>query len=151
EPAVKSDPKRRDFWRTDAYDKRWKKALSFGGRIRPSTTGLIVALFFTGGLALASSNPEDGNAGILSPAYWQQRSAAESSEVETTEEQPADTPATEPPSQPQPEPSVQPDVTKQQLPEDATENQEPQDTGDSTQQTQSATPNNRTPNQAPQS
>lgn len=151
EPAVKSNPKRRDFWRTDAYDKRWKKALSFGGRIRPSTTGLIVALFFTGGLALASSNPEDGNAGVLSPAYWQQRSAAESSELETTPEEPVETPATEPSYQPQPEPSVQPDVTEQQLPEDATENQEQQDTSDSTQQSQSATPDNRTPNQAPQS
>lgn len=146
-----TDSKRRDFWRTDAYDKRWKKALSFGGRIRPSTTGLLMALLLTGGLALASSNPEDGNAGILSPAYWQQRSATESSEVKTTEEEPVETPATEPSYQPQPEPSVQPDVTEQQLPEDATENQEQQDTSDSTQQSQSATPNNRTPNQAPQS
>src|SRR5699024_10921653 len=147
----KSDPKRRDFWRTDAYDKRWKKALSFGGRIRPSTTGLIVALFFTGGLALASSNPEDGNAGILSPAYWQQRSAAAASEVETTEEEPAETPAPEPSDQTPAEAAVQPEVTEQQLPEDATETQEQQDTRDSTQQSQSATPNNRTPNQAPQS
>ena len=144
EPPVKSNPKRRDFWRTDAYDKRWKKALSFGGRIRPSTTGLIVALFFTGGLALASSNPEDGNAGVLSPAYWQQRSAAESSEVETTEEEPVETPATEPSYQPQPEPSVQPEVTEQQLPEDATENQEQQDTGASTEQSPA-------PSQDPQS
>lgn len=134
EPPVKSNPKRRDFWRTDAYDKRWKKALSFGGRIRPSTTGLIVALFFTGGLALASSNPEDGNAGILSPAYWQQRSAAESSEVETTEEEPAETPATEPSYQPQPEPSLQPEPTDEQNPEGFSQNQEQLDTGASTEQ-----------------
>ena len=134
EPPVKSNPKRRDFWRTDAYDKRWKKALSFGGRIRPSTTGLIVALFFTGGLALASSNPEDGNAGVLSPAYWQQRSAAESSEVETTEEEPVETPATEPSYQPQPEPSLQPEPTDEQNPEGFSQNQEQLDTGASTEQ-----------------
>ena len=144
EPAVKSNPKRLDFWRTDAYDKRWKKALSFGGRIRPSTTGLIVALFFTGGLALASSNPEDGNAGILSPAYWQQRSAAESSEVETTPEEPVETPATEPSYQPQPEPSLQPEPTDEQNPEGFSQNQEQLDTGVSTEQSPA-------PSQAPQS
>ena len=144
EPPVKSNPKRRDFWRTDAYDKRWKKALSFGGRIRPSTTGLIVALFFTGGLALASSNPEDGNAGVLSPAYWQQRSAAESSEVETTEEEPVETPATEPSYQPQPEPSLQPEPTDEQNPEGFSQNQEQLDTGSSTGQSPA-------PSQAPQS
>ncbi len=144
EPAVKSNPKRRDFWRTDAYDKRWKKALSFGGRIRPSTTGLIVALFFTGGLALASSNPEDGNAGILSPAYWQQRSAAESSEVETTPEEPVETPATEPSYQPQPEPSLQPEPTAEQNPEGFPQNQEQLDTGVSTEQSPA-------PSQTPQS
>ena len=144
EPPVKSNPKRRDFWRTDAYDKRWKKALSFGGRIRPSTTGLIVALFFTGGLALASSNPEDGNAGVLSPAYWQQRSAAESSEVETTEEEPVETPATEPSYQPQPEPSLQPEPTDEQNPEGFSQNQEQLDTGASTEQSPA-------PSQDPQS
>ena len=144
EHAVKSNPKRRDFWRTDAYDKRWKKALSFGGRIRPSTTGLIVALFFTGGLALASSNPEDGNAGVLSPAYWQQRSAAESSELETTPEEPVETPATEPSYQPQPEPSVQPDPTDEQNPEGFSQNQEQLDTGASTEQSPA-------PSQDPQS
>ena len=144
EPPVKSNPKRRDFWRTDAYDKRWKKALSFGGRIRPSTTGLIVALFFTGGLALASSNPEDGNAGILSPAYWQQRSAAESSEVETTPEEPVETPATEPSYQPQPEPSLQPEPTDEQNPEGFSQNQEQLDTGASTEQSPA-------PSQDPQS
>ena len=139
-----TDSKRRDFWRTDAYDKRWKKALSFGGRIRPSTTGLIVALFFTGGLALASSNPEDGNAGVLSPAYWQQRSAAESSEVETTPEEPVETPATEPSYQPQPEPSGQPEPTDEQNPEGFSQNQEQLDTGTSTGQSPA-------PSQDPQS
>src|SRR5699024_8232914 len=134
EPPVKSNPKRRDFWRTDAYDKRWKKALSFGGRIRPSTTVLLMALLLTGGLALASSNPEDGNAGVLSPAYWQQRSAAESSEVETTEEEPVETPATEPSYQPQPEPSLQPEPTDEQNPEGFSQNQEQLDTGASTEQ-----------------
>src|SRR5699024_11974080 len=85
--ATTASPKRRrDFWRTDAYHQRWKKILSFGGRIRPSTTGLIVALFFPGGRALPSSNPEDGNAGILSPAYWQQRYPVQSERDETARE-----------------------------------------------------------------
>src|SRR5699024_483652 len=100
--TTSSPNRRRDFWRTDAYYQRCKKILSFGARIRPSTTGLIVALFFTGGLALASSNPEEGNAGVLSPAYWQQRSAAQSSEEETPSEEPIESPVTEPSLQPEP-------------------------------------------------
>ena len=144
--ATASPKRRRDFWRTDAYHQRWKKILSFGGRIRPSTTGLIVALFFTGGLALASSNPEDGNAGVLSPAYWQQRSAAQSSEEETPSEEPIESPVNEPSQQPEPEPSMQPAPTEQQTPDGAT--------GDSTQQSESVSPNNQNPddydpNQAP--
>src|SRR5699024_7199851 len=75
EDSEDSKKKRRDFWRTDAYSERWKKILSFGGRVRVSTTGLILALIFTGGLVLASSNPEEGSAGMLSPYDWHQHSA----------------------------------------------------------------------------
>ena len=118
--------KRRDFWRTDAYDKRWRKVMSFGGRIRVSTTGLILALIFTGGLALASSNPEDGNAGFLSPAYWQNRSAETTTETtETTEpETPLETPTQEPTLEPQPEPSTQPSLSEQPTEQDIQPNQE---------------------------
>lgn len=110
--------RRRDFWRTDAYDKRWKKIMSFGGRIRVSTTGLILALIFTGGLALASSNPEDGTAGILSPAYWRDR--AETTVTETTEpETPLETSENEPTVAPEvPEPSEQP-VPTEELPQES--------------------------------
>ncbi|MGO1952863.1 mechanosensitive ion channel domain-containing protein [Corynebacterium casei] len=115
---------RRDFWRTDAYDKRWKKVMSFGGRIRVSTTGLILALVFTGGLALASSNPEDGNAGILSPAYWRDR--AETTITETTEpETPLESSENEPTVAPEvPEPSEQPIPTEQTPQESIQPNQE---------------------------
>lgn len=119
--------RRRDFWRTDAYDKRWKKIMSFGGRIRVSTTGLILALMFTGGLALASSNPEDGNAGILSPAYWRDR--AETTVTETTEpEAPLETSENEPTVAPEvPEPSEQP-LPSEEIPQESIQpNQEEQE------------------------
>ncbi|WP_313550637.1 mechanosensitive ion channel family protein [Corynebacterium sp.] len=138
---------RRDFWRTDAYDKRWKKIMSFGGRIRVSTTGLILALLFTGGLALASSNPEDGNAGILSPAYWRDR--AETTVTETTEpEVPLETSENEPTVAPEvPEPSEQP-LPSEEVPQEDTQlnNEEEQSTETSSAPTQQ---NPGTQNQQP--
>lgn len=132
---------RRDFWRTDAYDKRWKKVMSFGGRIRVSTTGLILALLFTGGLALASSNPEDGNAGILSPAYWRDR--AETTVTETTEpEVPLETSENEPTVAPEiPEPSEQP-LPSEEFPQDNTQQNNEQDQEQSTETSSAPTQQN---------
>ncbi|MDN6494894.1 MAG: mechanosensitive ion channel [Corynebacterium casei] len=125
---------RRDFWRTDAYDQRWKKVMSFGGRIRVSTTGLILALLFTGGLALASSNPEEGNAGFLSPAYWQERSATTTTET-TEPEEPAETPAIEPTQAPQTaEPTMQDSPGEEFTPEETQPNQQPETSAEPSQQ-----------------
>ena len=147
EDAEDTKKKRHDFWRTDAYSEHWKKILSFGGRVRVSTTGLILALIFTGGLALASSNPEEGSAGVLSPDYWQQRSA-QSSEEETEPAEPQDTSVDQPSYEPQPEQSVDPAPTDQQNPDD-TQNYQDQYPDDSTGQTQQNSPNNQSPNQTP--
>ena len=52
------------------YNSKLKNALSLGGRVRWDTTALIIALCFVGMLAIFSSNPEGGNAGVLSPDKW---------------------------------------------------------------------------------
>lgn len=72
------------------YDTKIKNFLSVGGRTRVSTTVLFLTLLVLGGLALASSNPEGGNAGFLNPARWQ--STAEENTGEETET--TDVPAT---------------------------------------------------------
>lgn len=61
------------IWRNEDYSSKFKRIMSVGGRTRPSTTGLILALLLVGGLALASSNPEGGDTGWLSPDYWRDR------------------------------------------------------------------------------
>lgn len=61
------------IWRSEQYTSKFKRVMSVGGRTRPSTTGLIIALLLVGGLALASSNPEGGDTGWLSPDYWRDR------------------------------------------------------------------------------
>lgn len=61
------------IWRNKEYSSKFKRIMSVGGRTRPSTTGLILALLLIGGLALASSNPEGGDAGWLSPDHWRDR------------------------------------------------------------------------------
>lgn len=69
------------IWRNEEYSSKFKRIMSVGGRTRPSTTGLILALLLVGGLALASSNPEGGDTGWLSPDYWRDRpSNSETSE-----------------------------------------------------------------------
>lgn len=118
------------------YSSRFQRWLTFGGRTRVSTTLLFIALAVLGLLAAASSNPDDGRAGILNPAYWSDRSAKTS--------EPSETPASEPA-----QPATQ-DSSEQ-------EGQQPQQTGQadspeprSTQQPNANEPQRGQQNQAPQ-
>lgn len=83
----------RGFWRDEEHSSRFKRIMSVGGRTRPSTTGLIIALMVVGGLALASSNPDGRDAGWLSPDYWRDRPAnsATTNKKESDENQPTGT------------------------------------------------------------
>ena len=118
------------------YSSRFQRWLTFGGRTRVSTTLLFIALVVLGLLAAASSNPDDGRAGILNPAYWSDRPAKTSEQTES----------------PAPEPS-QP--ATQDSPEQ--QGQQPQQTGQadnpeprSTQQPNANEPQRGDQNQAPQ-
>lgn len=71
------------------YESTTKNLLSFGGRVRPSTSGLFIALVIVGMLALFSSNPDDGNPGILSPDRYRHAGT----EVESTETSVSNTPS----------------------------------------------------------
>lgn len=83
----------RGFWRDEEHSSRFKRIMSVGGRTRPSTTGLIIALMVVGGLALASSNPDGRDAGWLSPDYWRDRPAnsATTNKKESDKNQPTGT------------------------------------------------------------
>ena len=67
------------IWRALETNTKFQKIATIGGRVRASTTGLILALLVVGALALASSNPENGDAGWLSPEHWRDSGAAASS------------------------------------------------------------------------
>lgn len=80
------------------YDSKLKNALSLGGRVRWDTTALIIALCIVGMLAIFSSNPEGGNAGVLSPDKWRKTESAttapttaQPSPTRTEESSPAET------------------------------------------------------------
>ncbi|WP_312976260.1 mechanosensitive ion channel domain-containing protein [Corynebacterium sp.] len=128
EPATGSDDRKKSQAddKTDLadmvdgpYESKTKNVLSFGGRFRPSTAGLFIALVIVGLLALFSSNPDDADQpGILSPDRW--RNAG--TEVESTE-----TPA---PSEG--DANTTPDDTGDSVPQDdPTDNQDSGQTGDS--------------------
>lgn len=82
------------IWRNAEYKSKFKKLMSIGGRTRPSTTGLILALLLVGGLALASSNPEGGDTGWLSPDYWRDRQPKSESTVDPKANETSDSDAT---------------------------------------------------------
>lgn len=82
------------IWRNEEYSSKFKRIMSVGGRTRPSTTGLILALLLVGGLALASSNPEGGDTGWLSPDYWRDR-PSNSASTEDSENSEANDPSGE--------------------------------------------------------
>ena len=67
------------IWRGLETNTKFQKIATIGGRVRASTTGLILALLVVGALALASSNPENADAGWLSPEHWRDSGEAASS------------------------------------------------------------------------
>ncbi|WP_284805972.1 mechanosensitive ion channel family protein [Corynebacterium rhinophilum] len=84
--ADDDDKSRRKIWRTIQTNTQFQKVSTIGGRVRASTTGLVAALLVVGLLILAASNPEEGEAGWLSPDYWKERDTQSSSEAPTESE-----------------------------------------------------------------
>ncbi|MBK4156815.1 mechanosensitive ion channel [Corynebacterium macginleyi] len=91
-----TEESRRKIWRTIQTNTQFQKIATIGGRVRASTTGLMAALLVVGLLILAASNPENGEAGWLSPAYWKDRDTQSSSAEPTESEEtvPTDAPLT---------------------------------------------------------
>ena len=81
------------IWRSLETNTKFQKIATFGGRVRGSTTGLILALFVVGALTLASRNPDDADAGWLSPEHWR------NSGKETSSSQPAEAPSSTAPTE----------------------------------------------------
>ncbi|PIS62368.1 mechanosensitive ion channel protein MscS [Corynebacterium striatum] len=63
------------IWRQDAPSGKFRRLWTLGGRVRSSTTSLLVGLLVTGLLLFASWDPEDAGTGWLNPAYWTERKA----------------------------------------------------------------------------
>ena len=83
-PALPDDDEKepeptQGIWRALETNTKFQKIATIGGRVRASTTGLILALLVVGALALASSNPENADAGWLSPEHWRDSGAEASS------------------------------------------------------------------------
>lgn len=117
------------------YSSRFQRWLTFGGRTRVSTTLLFIALAILGLLAAASSNPDDGRAGVLNPAYWSDRPAKTSEPTETPASEPAQ-PATQDSSEQE---GQQPQQTGQ------AETPEPQSTQEPNANNSQREPQNRAP------
>lgn len=117
------------------YSSRFQRWLTFGGRTRVSTTLLFIALAVLGLLAAASSNPDDGRAGVLNPAYWSDRPAKTSEPTETPASEPAQ-PATQDSSEQE---GQQPQQTGQ------AETPEPQSTQEPNANNSQREPQNRAP------
>ena len=96
-PALSDDDQEPEptqgIWRSLETNTKFQKIATFGGRVRGSTTGLILALFVVGALTLASSNPDGADAGWLSPEHWR------NSGKETSSSQPAEAPSSTAPTE----------------------------------------------------
>ena len=75
DPDLEDADAHTDIWRQDAPTGKFRRLWTLGGRVRPSTTSLLVGLMVTGLLLFASWNPEDAGTGWLNPAYWTERKA----------------------------------------------------------------------------
>ena len=88
------DDYQRGIWRDDKPDNKWNYFWTLGGRVRASTTGLIVGLGVVGLLLLSSANPDGVDAGWLSPSRWmgQSESTSESAQPSASSAAPLTTP-----------------------------------------------------------
>ncbi|MTE10974.1 mechanosensitive ion channel family protein [Corynebacterium aurimucosum] len=88
------DDYQRGIWRDDKPDNKWNYFWTLGGRVRASTTGLIVGLGVVGLLLLSSANPDGVDAGWLSPSRWmgQSESTSESAQPSASSSAPLTTP-----------------------------------------------------------
>lgn len=111
------------IWRDQKLHNRWEKIVTVGGRVRASTTELVVALVVVGLLILVSSSPENGQSGWLAPSNWRD---GRDTPASSSEETPTQLPETSlvPTSEPAEPTSTQPPTQQQ---ETATEETEPSD------------------------
>jgi small conductance mechanosensitive channel len=85
--AVAADVAENGIWRNIDTKSKFVRVLSLGGRIRPSSTVLLIAIIVLAILAVLSTNPSSGSSNILSPDRW--APATTTSTTEPTTEAPA--------------------------------------------------------------
>ncbi|MGP5080905.1 mechanosensitive ion channel family protein [Corynebacterium variabile] len=85
--AVAADVAENGIWRNIDTKSKFVRVLSLGGRIRPSSAVLLIAIIVLAILAVLSTNPSSGSSNILSPDRW--APATTTSTTEPTTEAPA--------------------------------------------------------------
>lgn len=112
EETAKPDHSLRGFFRTDYYPNRWQKILSFGGRVRMSTSLLLGALLLLSLFKVMTVEPSENwqnSSGWLSP------STATSTAVTTSETSaPVSTPSMTVPTSVEETPTMESSVETQQ-------------------------------------
>lgn len=112
EETAKPDHSLRGFFRTDYYPNRWQKILSFGGRVRMSTSLLLGALLLLSLFKVMTVEPSENwqnSSGWLSP------STATSTAVTTSETSaPVSTPSMTVPTTVEETPTMESNVETQQ-------------------------------------
>ena len=131
------------------YDTKLKNFLSIGGRTRVSTTVLFLVLLILGGLALASSNPEGGNAGLLNPARWQS-TEEKTTDKATPTEATTTTDNVAPTTETAPTDTTQTDTTQPTGEQQRSQNQSPRQSQESTTSTSQRNSESTAPTQGNQ-
>lgn len=90
--AVAADVAENGIWRNLDTGSRVSRIISLGGRIRPSSGLLVVAIVVLAFIGLFSANPDGGRSGVLSPARWSPATTvAPETETGAPTESPVDT------------------------------------------------------------
>ena len=83
--AVAADVAENGIWRNIDTKSKFVRVLSVGGRIRPSSAVLLIAIIVLAILAVLSTNPSSGNSNILSPDRWAPATTTSTTDESTTE------------------------------------------------------------------
>lgn len=83
--AVAADVAENGIWRNIDTKSKFVRVLSFGGRIRPSSAVLLIAIIVLAILAVLSTNPSSGSSNILSPDRWAPATTTSTTDESTTE------------------------------------------------------------------
>ncbi|AGP31087.1 mechanosensitive ion channel family protein [Corynebacterium terpenotabidum] len=87
--SVAEDVAANGIWRNLDADSKFTRALTLGGRIRPSTGLLVIGITALALVGILAANPDGGSSGILSPDRWSPVTSTDTPQVATGTDAPA--------------------------------------------------------------